>query len=347
MKRAIFISLFLLVIFTGCEEALLGPNPDNTPSNNFEILWKTMDENYPLFIQKGINWDSLHIVYGSKINANTNDSELWTIMTGLLSNLDEGHVMLFNKDQSKWFNASSTVNREYDFSLSLVNKNYLSSSTVTGAGYITFGKLKAGNIGYIYIASFAASNIGNGMDWAYDIDNVLQQLSSCDAIIVDVRNNGGGLRVTGDVINSAFIDHDFTYFYQRLKTGPRHDEFGSPRPISISMRPGIPIYNKKLVLLTNKFSASGAEYTAQVFKNLTYSTQIGDTTHGSFGEITCNAELPNGWIYWYPCSFTYTPDGMCPEGIGIIPDILVENTKSDIDAGRDKVLEYAAQFFAH
>jgi len=335
------------IIFWGCEKTLLGPAPENTPANNFEILWKTLDENYPLFAHKNINWDSLRVVYGSKISASTTETELWTIMTGLLSNLNDGHVMLFNKDRTKWFNASSANAREYDFSLTLVKNKYLGASTIAGAGYITYGKIRSENIGYIYIASFAASNTGNGTDWAYDIDNVLQQLSSCDAIIVDVRNNGGGLRVTGNIINSAFIDHDIIYFYQRLKTGTGHNDFGAPRPITISQRSGAPRFTKKIALLTNKFSGSGSEYTAQVFKNLSYSTQIGDTTNGSFGEITCNAELSNGWIYWYPCTYTYTPDGKCPEGIGIIPDISVENTKASIDAGKDNVLEYAVQYLSH
>ena len=165
-------------------------------------------------------------------------------------------------------------------------------------------------------------------------------------MIVDVRNNGGGLRVTGNIINSAFIDREITYFYQRLKTGPGHNDFGDVRPISISPRSGVQRYTKKIALLTNRFSGSGSEYTAEVFKNLSYSIQIGDTTNGSFGEITQVAQLPNGWVFWYPCSLTTTPDGKSPEGIGIIPDILVENTRADINAGNDKVLSFAINYLS-
>jgi C-terminal processing protease CtpA/Prc len=65
---------------------------------------------------------------------------------------------------------------------------------------------------------------------------------------------------------------------------------------------------------------------------------------GAFGEITCVRELPNGWTFMYPCTLTTFPEGGSPEGIGIIPDILIENTKSEIDSGKDNALEYALQF---
>ncbi len=44
--------------------------------------------------------------------------------------------------------------------------------------------------------------------------------------------------------------------------------------------------------------------------------------------------------------FPVTPDGKCPEGIGIIPDVIVQNTKADIDAGNDKVLQCAIRYLS-
>lgn len=80
---------------------------------------------------------------------------------------------------------------------------------------------------------------------------------------------------------------------------------------------------------------------AQILKNVPASVQIGDTTTGVFGEVTHVAQMPNGWTLNYPCTLTTTPDGKSPEGIGIIPDIALENTKADVLAGNDKVLEFA------
>ena len=347
MKNIVTIILASVLII-GCEEKLLGPDAENTPQANFAILWKTFDEKYSLFTAKQINWDSLHAVYNEAVTPSTTDDQLWNVCTWLLSNLDDGHVVLINRDVSKIFSAGKVGQRRMDdFSLDLIKQKFLTACKVVGDGRVTYGRVNNSNIGYIHVSSFAATTSGNGFDWAYDIDSAVAELYDCDGMIVDLRNNGGGLRNTGDIIVSAFIDREITYLYQRLKTGPRHDDFGPIREISISPRPNTKTYTKKIALLTNRFSASGSECAAQVFKNLSYSTQIGDTTYGVFGEITSNVELPNGWVFWFPCTLTTTPDGVCHEGVGIIPDRLVENTARDIAAGRDNVLTYATNFLSH
>jgi hypothetical protein len=347
MKRYITLIILLSFLTAGCEKMLLGPEPENTAKNNFDILWKTFDENYALFPVKHVNWDSLHIVYSSRISSSTTDSELWNIIAELISHLNDGHVNLFNKGFTKWAGSSEIGKRKADdFSLDLVKNKFLSTVTVVGAGFISYGKIKNKNIGYIDIATFQASNSGNGSDWAYDIDKAVRDLYQCDGLIIDLRNNGGGLKVTGAIIASAFIDREITYFYQREKTGPGHDDFGGPIPLTVTPRKDVLRFTKKIALLTNRFSASGSEHFAQVFRYLKYATQIGDTTFGCFGDVLNIAQLPNGWTYRYPCRLTTTPEGTCPEGIGIIPNVLVENTKANIDAGKDNVMEYAIQYLS-
>ncbi len=331
-----------LGVLVGCEKMILGPDPGNTPKENFEVLWRTLDENYALFGVRGINWDSLHAVYGARVTSSTSETELWNVATGLLSQLDDGHVVLVNGDNSRGFNASSLVGRARDdFSLSVISGRYLSGAASAGAGVFTYGKIRGTNIGYVHVATYTASGGGNGTDWAYDIDKIVSELSACDGMIMDVRNNGGGLRVTGNTINAVFLDREITYFLSKRKTGPGHSDFGEPVPVFLAPRPGAPRFTKSIIVLTNRFSASGAEYTAQLFKNLPYAKLIGDTTFGALGEITNVAQMPNGWIFWYPCTLTVAPDGTSPEGKGIVPDILVENSAADIAAGRDRVLERA------
>ncbi|NLT52320.1 MAG: S41 family peptidase [Ignavibacteria bacterium] len=346
MKKIIII-IAAAFILTSCTEVLLGPEPENTPQSNFEILWKTFDENYPLFGVKNINWDSLHTFYASKISSSTSENELWNITADLLLNLNDGHVKLYNKGYTDGISGSRMINRKlYDFSLELVKSKFLTEIKTAGDGYFIYGKVKqslsAVNLGYIFISTFMASNSGNGYEWANDINNILNEFSGCDGIIIDVRNNGGGMKITGQIIASAFVDREITYLYQQEKNGPGHNDFGSP--IALTVSPGTVTFNKNIALLTNRFSASGSEHFAQVLKNLPYSKQIGDTTFGAFGDIINNAQLPNGWGFAYPCRLTTTPDGKCPEGIGIIPDFLVENTKNDITAGKDKVMDYAINF---
>jgi carboxyl-terminal processing protease len=341
MKHVLPVMIACALLSASCERMLLGPPPDATARESFDVLWKTFDENYALFPVKNVNWDSLRVRYGSMIGPGASETDLWNVATGLLSNLDDGHVKLYNSDYTKGFDASHLFARKADdFSVELVRNAYLDSPKVAGAGLITYGRIKNSNVGYIHIASFA-SNAGNGVDWSYDIDGVLRELAGTDRMILDVRNNGGGLVATLRIVASAFIDHSILYFYQRVKTGPGHNDFGPPIPLVVSPRAGAPGYAKRISLLTNRFSASGSEHLTQIFRTLGNVTQIGDTTFGAFGDIVSIAELPNGWTFSYPCRLTTTPEGKCLEGIGFVPDVLVRNSAADINGGVDRVMDYA------
>lgn len=346
MKFYLLTLLAISMLFTGCEKNFLGTEPENNPKSNFEILWNTLDKNYALFPVKNVNWDSLRIAYGSKISDGTTDEELWNIMILLLSNLNDGHTKLFNTNYTKYFNSSEISKRKAnDFSLTLIKSQYLDNNKTVGAGLITYGKIKNKNIGYIHIASFAAN--GTASDWANDIDIAIKELADCDAIILDVRNNGGGLRITEDIIASAFVDRNITYLYQRVKTGAGHNDFSDLMPVKISQRIKGEKFTKRNLVLTNRFSASGAEYFTQIFKYVAYSKQVGDTTFGAFGDIISVAELPNGWTFTYPCRLTTTPEGKCLEGKGIVPDYLIENKSEDILSGNDKVIHFAIEYLSN
>jgi C-terminal processing protease CtpA/Prc len=67
---------------------------------------------------------------------------------------------------------------------------------------------------------------------------------------------------------------------------------------------------------------------------------MGDTTAGGFTDVI-SRELPNGWLYFVGVGDYRNAKGESEEGIGVAPGIYVVNTKEDIDAGKDKVLERA------
>ena len=334
-----------LILFSGCEKMFLGQGPENTIQDNFDVFWKTIDEKYGLFPVKNVNWDSLYTIGRNQINSSSTEEELWNICGQLLTYFDDGHLTLFNKDYSKWLGSRQlNPDKANGFSIDLIMNKFLNAPQVTGEGIITYGRIRNTNLGYIYISTFSPAN--SGREWIYDIHDVIREFQNTDGIIIDVRNNPGGYAKNDQYISSVFIDREITYSYTSLKVGPGHYDFGSPvakkvYPLTDTLR-----YNNKNVLLTNRFSGSGSEIVALIFKNLSYSTQIGDTTNGSFGEITHVALLPNGWTLNYPCTLTTLDDGSSPEGIGVIPEIYVDNTKTDISEGNDKVLEKAIDYLS-
>ncbi len=347
MKK-IFPFFLALLLMLGCEEMLLGPNEDN-PKSNFEALWKTLDQNYALFPVKKVNWDSLHVVHGNEITPNTSQEDLWNICSSLLRPLNDGHVVLFNKGITKAFFSTEVFNRPFgDFNPGLVISKFLDNVQSAGDGMITYGKVKSDftqlKIGYVNIINLGASD--KRQNWPTDMAKVLNDLSDSDALIIDLRNVGGGLKTNVPIFASYFVNREFTYFYQQEKTGPGHYDFGNPVPLSISPAKDGPTFTKKIALLTNRFTASAGEHTSQIFKYLPYATQIGDTTEGAFGDVVTRGEMPNGWTFLYPVKLTRTPEGFCPEGIGIAPAIYQENTAADAAKGIDKVMNKAIEYLS-
>lgn len=346
MKK-VFSFLLILLFAAGCEKMLLEPIEDN-PKTNFETLWKILDENYALFPVKKVNWDSLHIVYGNKITTTTSPEDLWEICSDLVRTLNDGHVVLFGKHYTNFTFSTETFFRPMgDFNLALVISKFLINVKSAGDGIITYGNIKPGfsnkKIGYINVTTLGASSLRR--NWPTDLVKVLNDLSDSDAMIIDLRTVGGGLKTNVPIFASYFVDREFTYFYQQEKTGPGHYDFGNPIPLSVSPAKDGPTFTKKIALLTNRFSASAAEHTSQIFKFLPYATQIGDTTEGAFGDVVTRGELPNGWTFYYPVRLTKTPEGFCPEGVGIAPAIYQENTKADADNGIDRVMDKSNRKF--
>ncbi|MHC5081759.1 MAG: S41 family peptidase, partial [Planctomycetota bacterium] len=149
------------------------------------------------------------------------------------------------------------------------------------------------------------------------------RLAKTDGLLLDVRNNGGGN------IHQELLD-----ILTRKPFGAYH-----PRGGKKTYQPAL-YYTKPVVVLINERSFSDAEVFPYGFKALKRGTVVGVPTNG--GVIGTGATtLINGATLRLPRVGWYTLEGENLEGLGVKPDILVEETPEDRRLDRDPQLTRA------
>lgn len=320
-----------IFLFSGVLFSLLfscGESSDfsNTPQGNFEALWTIMDQRYCYFDYKKIDWNEIHTQYASRIASDMNDQELFQILSEMLNELKDGHVNLYSAfDVSRywaWFQ-----DHPQNFNERLIDEYYLrfDYQLTSGIKY----KVLPNNLGYMYYGSFS-SVIGET-----NLDYILAAFAPCDGLIIDVRDNGGGMLSMVKRLVSRFINDPITGSYIVHKTGKGHNDFSDPYPIEIE--PSVRIrYQKPIVILTNRSCFSATNNFVSIMKGLPNVTIVGDTTGGGSG-FPFSSELPNGWSVRFSASPIYDRNMEHTE-FGIPPDIF-QNTGSANN--RDDILERA------
>ncbi|MEM6698447.1 MAG: S41 family peptidase [Bacteroidota bacterium] len=335
--------LLLLTIVTSlsaCEKAILGLETENTPINNFELFWKTYDEHSSIIFPKQINWDSVYQVYRPSVSNATSEEELWTIFTEMIEVFDDEHTLLYDPIADRTYvSGSQGIDvAMQSFSKTLLDEKYLEYRTIIEtAPDFSYGKIKDKSIGYIYIGD------SDGNHPEQTIDEILEVLGELEAIIVDVRNNGGGSTNFMKPIANAFATEDRLAYTVQERIGVNYDDFSEPLAVYTTYD-GVNQYTKPVILLTDRFSVSAAEDFTLHMKVIGQVTHIGDTTAGAFSLTSPQQFLPNGWTYQYPVQMELTPEGVCLEGIGVIPEIAVENTPQNIENQEDKIIERAIRY---
>jgi carboxyl-terminal processing protease len=333
-KTLIKYSFFTILLFllTGCN-LLLGPDTENNPRNNFDLLWEEFDRKYAQFDVKGIDWDEVYRIYSPQINEGTTNDELFQILSDVLGLLNDNHITLYRKGQLYRSGVLSGMVMN-DFSLELIKEKYLQNVQTILGGQFVYGLLTP-STGYIYIDDFE----NDEKNWPEKIDVIINEFQNLDSIIIDIRNNKGGQDIDAFTIAGRFADTKRATLKTKYRNGPSHDDFGEEKIWYVKPEGNIQ-FTKDIILLTHLFTISAAENFTLAMRVLPHVVHMGSITSGAFANtITC--ELLNGWTYVLPIGLFRTTDNICYEGIGITPDVIVVNTEADLLAGNDPVLEAA------
>lgn len=333
MKRNTFFLILILtntLLFTSCFHEEDYSNK-TSKKDNFELLWKILDEEYCFFEYKDIDWDEVHTRYSDRIVESMSDDALFTVLGEMLAELKDGHVNLYaTHNIARYWKWYEDYPDNFD---EKIQKNYLGTdySIASGMKYTIFDD----NIGYIYYESFS-NGIGEG-----NLDQIISRMSICDGIIIDVRNNGGGLLTNVDKIAGRFFNEKTHVGYILYKSGKGHNDFSSPYPRYIEPSNRLK-FQKQVVILTNRrcFSATNDFVNAMTYApNVTI---IGDKTGGGSG-LPFSSELPNGWSVRYSSSPMLNAQKEQIE-FGIDPDIHIDMADTDMQKGIDTIIEKARSF---
>lgn len=332
-----FSALLMLVILAACGGGGGGSDPAPPPAKAsavelFDALWTEFDTGYSFFTLKNIDWNALRSQYRPQLNANSTDSELFSVLSSLLLELEDPHVRLESplgtSTYTGWFDAYPE-----NFNESIVMASYLGSNAMMSPqANLLFGYL-TNDIGYVRVHSLGGSGHGS------DLDFILGQLGNIQGLVIDLRNNGGGDDRNGVDIAARFTDVSRVYRRVQIKNGPGHDDFG-PLIDGVISPAGTASFRGPLAVLTNRRTLSSAESLVLAFDVLPQAVSFGDTTGGGSANPVQKV-LANGWQYTVSSWIEYRPDGTTFEGAGIEPDGRLDITMEDSAAQADTILDAA------
>ena len=187
-------------------------------------------------------------------------------------------------------------------------------------------------IGYLKIASFDEN-------CSVEFEEKLEELQSknIESLIIDLRNNGGGIVDEALAIADLFTDKDATLLITKDKEG--NEEV---RKSKTDEKVDLPV-----IVLTNENTASASELLVGVLKDYNIATSVGTVTFGK-GVIQELLTLPDESGLKITTNEYYTPNGNKINKIGIEPDEKVElpdeyknvlNVPKDKDTQLNKAIE--------
>ena len=326
----IFLLFILLVFQSACHEI---ESYDRDPRGNFEALCDILDTHYCFFREKNIDWDMIRARYATMISNDMTSQELFQVCSDMLDELQDGHTNLSTPFATSYYRGWwSDYPQNYD---ARIIEQYYFNFNYTSIGAFYYGILPQ-NVAYIRCPSFN-SNLGDG-NWNY----IFSFLATCDALIIDIRDNGGGRLDFVEPLVSHFITEKTLVGYISHKTGPAHDAFSQPMPYYYDPAPkGSIFWLKPVAVLTNRSTYSAANNFASIMKLIPNVKLIGATTGGGSG-MPFSSELPNGWgIRFSACSILDAEGNPTEWGVEPSDGCAVDMDPSDIISGHDTILDFA------
>jgi len=191
-----------------------------------------------------------------------------------------------------------------------------------------------GNIGYLEVTGF---NEAPGYEDA--MAAALRFLERTDAMIIDVRHNGGGSGVMSHMLFSHFLAADsIPTIRVTSRSTPEPTVSHSFVDVPGPRRPDVPLY-----VLTSRRTGSAAEEFSFVLHNLGRATLVGERTAGA-GHMVNFVDVPNDFVLGVSITRVADPrTGIEWEGVGVAVDHAVDADRALVVAQQDALKLLAAK----
>jgi len=194
------------------------------------------------------------------------------------------------------------------------------------------GLLVEDGIGYLRIAQFQRPT-------AEVVEKIIADLvdkneGNLDSLIIDLRNNPGGLLDSSIDISNLFIDEPGIVVYTEGRTTTSN--------VSFPTKPGDILNGAPIVVLMNVGSASASEIVAGALQDHKRAIIMGEESFGK-GSVQSMMSLQDGYGLKLTTARYFTPSGRSIQAKGISPDIQLDNISLKNDDEEEESIDFSSQ----
>lgn len=201
---------------------------------------------------------------------------------------------------------------------------------------------------YFEMAEMSANDNEDEIDGITNaMDAIMKDLGNTNALIIDLRFNGGGKDEVGMAVLERLNHTERIVFTKKARSGDGFTPVNRVTQHSVENP-----YNSPVYLLIATSSASATEIMALSSLSMPNITRIGSNTEGVFSDVL-DKTLPNGWEFGLSNEVYQDMEGNNYEGKGITPDVAMgyprETQKflgqviDNLEKGGDRAIEKALE----
>ncbi|WP_215395868.1 serine hydrolase [Rheinheimera oceanensis] len=289
--------------------------PTQSPMQNFELFWHTINDLYAFLPERQIDWQQRYQQYAPMISEQLTDDVLFTIFAQMLTGFNDSHTTLsakINGEQVDYSAAPANAIADYAVATELSTEELLSEMRNKALELMQLYAGKAltqadteqplwwaksdNNVGYILLGALGGFAAGES-DVAGDYNlataafqAMMADLAGTDAIIIDNRFNEGGYDDIGSELVRYFLTQPQTVLQKQA-----NNRLATTDLVSLKLTPAAMTYSKPVLLINSKLSVSAAETFSIMMKSLPQVTLLGEASNGALSDML-QITLPNGWL---------------------------------------------------